>query len=546
MRKIKKTASWLLAAVMLAGAAAPVQNTDAAVYWKESGVKISQYGAGEEASQEQKPGGDNQQQTTEKLTSEEATTQEATTQESSSEDLTTEEKTTQEPSTEEKTTEEKTTQQPGTTETTTEQTTENQPVEEKPQRAADIIDTGLSPLTAKVIVIDPGHCGRHSGARGNGLKEEVVVLDIAQACQRKLETYGDVTVYMTREDGSCCAELNLGDCLGARNNYAKKLDADFLVSMHINAGGTNGANVLTAYRSGYNNWICDETQAFGRIALSKLSELGIKNRGLLLRKSGTGNRYSNGKLADYYSIVRKGVIQQIPSVIIEHGYITSSSDCSKFFKTKAKRKIVGEADADAIISYYNLSKSVVNGRFTTVEGSTYYVTANNMKAAGWVKADGSWYYFDEFTGKMQTGFLTIGEETFYLSPNTGEMITGWFTVDGKKYLSKGNGTIVKNQIYSDGQYNYLFDVNGQTAEKGFYNINGAAYYADSKGRLASGMVKIGSSKYYFDSLTGKMKKGWIKVNKKYYYFSKTTGKMQKSKWIGRYYVNSKGIRTKKK
>ena len=166
MRKIKKTASWLLAAVMLAGAAAPVQNTDAAVYWKESGVKISQYGAGEEASQEQKPGGDNQQQTTEKLTSEEATTQEATTQESSSEDLTTEEKTTQEPSTEEKTTEEKTTQQPGTTETTTEQTTENQPVEEKPQRAADIIDTGLSPLTAKVIVIDPGHCGRHSGARG--------------------------------------------------------------------------------------------------------------------------------------------------------------------------------------------------------------------------------------------------------------------------------------------------------------------------------------------------------------------------------------------
>ena len=87
----------------------------------------------------------------------------------------------------------------------------------------------------------------------------------------------------------------------------------------------------------------------------------------------------------------------------------------------------------------------MNGRFTTVEGSTYYVTANNMKAAGWVKADGSWYYFDEFTGKMQTGFLTIGEETFYLSPNTGEMITGWFTVDGKKYLSKGNHDLSTGQ-----------------------------------------------------------------------------------------------------
>ena len=39
---------------------------------------------------------------------------------------------------------------------------------------------------------------------------------------------------------------------------------------------------------------------------------------------------------------------------------------------------------------------------------------------------------------------------------------------------------------------------------------------------------------------------WKKINGKYYYFSKITGKMQKSKWIGKYYVNSKGVRTKKK
>jgi glucan-binding YG repeat protein len=40
--------------------------------------------------------------------------------------------------------------------------------------------------------------------------------------------------------------------------------------------------------------------------------------------------------------------------------------------------------------------------------------------------------------------------------------------------------------------------------------------------------------------------GWKKISGKYYYFNKTTGKMAKSKWIGKYYVNAKGIRTKKK
>ena len=64
-------------------------------------------------------------------------------------------------------------------------------------------------------------------------------------------------------------------------------------------------------------------------------------------------------------------------------------------------------------------------------------------------------------------------------------------------------------------------------------------------QLSKGEVTIGSGTMY-GATSNMMKKGWIKVNKKYYYFSKTTGKMQKSKWIGRYYVNSKGIRTKKK
>mgnify|MGYP003300324087 CR=1 FL=1 len=58
--------------------------------------------------------------------------------------------------------------------------------------------------------------------------------------------------------------------------------------------------------------------------LKKLNDIGVANRGFLLRRSENNTRYNDGSLADYYSIVRRGVVSRIPSVIIEHGYITSS------------------------------------------------------------------------------------------------------------------------------------------------------------------------------------------------------------------------------
>ena len=510
-----------------------------------------------------------------------------------------------ETSTENSSMEETTTENTTTEEVTTEQATEQQP----PETDETIyLKSDLSPATSKVIVIDPGHCKKHPGASGHGLKEENVVYDIASACRTKLNKYGDVTVYMTRDKSSCCSELDLGGCLIARNNYAKMLDADFLVSMHINAGSSSGANVLAAYKSGYHDGIRKKTQKFGKEVLKKLKKLGIANRGLLLRKSGSGNRYSNGKLADYYSIVRNGVVQNIPSVIIEHGYVTSSSDCKKFFKTSAKRKKVGQADADAIISYYSLKKSVISGEFKKQDGESYYIAKDGRKVVGWVKDNGVWYYFDE-QGKMVTGFLNQGKNTFYLHPVSGKMITGSFKVGKASYLAMGNGVLVKNQVYSDGIHKYLFKGDAQQAKKGLRTVDGATYYINKKGYVTTGVQKVNGkyylfdsgsgkmlygyqkykgkyyylnsqtgvmsrnkivtvgkkryyfasngvrktgfikykkSKYYFNPKNGAMVKGWKKIGKKYYYFHKKTGKMQKNKWIGKYYVNSKGIRTKKR
>ena len=332
-----------------------------------------------------------------------------------------------------------------------------------PSDKSDYIKSDLSPLTSKVIVLDPGHCKKHIGARGYGLKEEDIVLDISKACKNKLDNYGDITVYTTRTTNNCLSTLGLGDCLTARNRYSKRLNADFLISLHINANANKnktGALMLAAYNSGYNKRIHLQTTSFGKIALKNLHSLGLKKRGFWMRKY-KGLHYKNGSRMDYYSIVRNGVLYNIPSVIIEHGYITNKSDCKKYFNTVAKRYLLGEKDADSIISYFGLNKEIISGKFVKDGKDTYYLTDDNNIITGWVKYSGNWYYFDTVTGKMKTGFLTVDNRKFYLSPSTGEMCTGWITVKGAKYLATGNGSLVTNTYYNDGLKTYKFNASGK-------------------------------------------------------------------------------------
>lgn len=368
--------------------------------------------------------------------------------------------------------------------TTKQPTTPSEPVTTEPPTtpASEYVVSKLSPTKSKVILLDPGHCKKHMGAHENGLKEEKVVLDITKACKNKLDEYGGITVYLTRNNMNCLSSLHLGDCLSSRNNLAKRLSVDFLVSMHINAddnSSKSGALILPAYQSGYRDKIRKKTQALGSYFLQNLHSLGLKDRGFWLRKLKNG-RYRNGARADYYSIVRNGVLNNIPSLIVEHGFVSNLSDCELYFNTKAKRETLGEADANAIISYYGLKRKIISGTFVKEGNSTYYVNENNQKIKGWVKNQGKWYYFDKINGKMKTGFLKIGKNKFYLKPSTGEMAVGWFKVKGATYLAKGNGTLVQNKAYSDGRHTYIFNSSGKKYTKGKHKINGKTYYVNAK------------------------------------------------------------------
>jgi N-acetylmuramoyl-L-alanine amidase len=86
---------------------------------------------------------------------------------------------------------------------------------------------------AKLVVLDPGHGGEDPGAGGHGLKEARLTLKIAKRVRTALVDAFDVRVELTRSADRAVA-------LSARAAFANARDADYFVSIHINAGGGTG------------------------------------------------------------------------------------------------------------------------------------------------------------------------------------------------------------------------------------------------------------------------------------------------------------------
>lgn len=209
-----------------------------------------------------------------------------------------------------------------------------------------------SPKKDLCIVIDPGHGGIQSGTQRGTVEEKTLNLKIAQYLKEALEKYKGVTVSLTR-DGDY--DVSLTD----RTQYSVDKNADLMVSIHNNATGDcaaydNGCTVLAA-KDGYKQEFADEEQKLACNILNELSALGIENQGILLRDSEANEKYENGELADYYAIIRGGVLKDIPTVLVEHAFVDDDSDFENYLSSDAKLKALAEADAKGIARYYQLT-----------------------------------------------------------------------------------------------------------------------------------------------------------------------------------------------
>ncbi len=123
-------------------------------------------------------------------------------------------------------------------------------------------------LADKRVVIDPGHGGRDSGARGRQLLEKEVNLDVARQVAAKLMAIGAQTV-LTRE-----TDVYVG--LYDRPELANRIDADLFVSIHANAMPTRntGHGTETFYYH-------DRSMCLGAVVHHELVKaLGRADRGL--------------------------------------------------------------------------------------------------------------------------------------------------------------------------------------------------------------------------------------------------------------------------
>ena len=388
---------------------------------------------------------------------------------------------------------------------------ENETLAEKPKEKEDYI-----------VVLDPGHGGSDGGAENayGEDSESILTLKIGTYLKAELEKYAELSVFMTREDDTY---VGLSD----RVQYAVDKKADILVSLHLNSyesSSANGVEILVPRTGRYNTEVAENAEHLANNILERITSLGLYNRGLKYRDSASGGTYPDGSTSDYYTIIEKGMRAGIPSIIVEHAFISGEQD-AQYLDSEEDLMNFAKADAYGIAQYFGIETGGEEyeevpkpaGEWKKINGKWYYYIGNE-KQTGWIEVESKWYYLDA-DGVMQTGWQKVGGSWYYLN-GAGVMQTGWKKIDGNWYYLNGSGVM----------------------QTGWKKIGEFWYYLNSAGVMQTGWKKIDNNWYYLNS-DGEMQTGWKRLSRKWYYFNAsgvmlTNWQEIDGKW---YYLNSAGV-----
>lgn len=164
------------------------------------------------------------------------------------------------------------------------------------------------PLAGWTIVVDPGHGGHDSGARGARSNEKTHNLDIARRLSARLRELG-ANAPMTRDSDNFVT-------LQGRCDFANVRRADLFVSVHVNAsvkpsvGGTE-----TYYWNAPSLWLAREVHA----QLSRAT--GLKNNGV--------------KRARFY-VIRN---TEMPAVLTETAFVSNANEERKLLLPSFRQQV---------------------------------------------------------------------------------------------------------------------------------------------------------------------------------------------------------------
>lgn len=229
-----------------------------------------------------------------------------------------------------------------------------------------------APEKQKVIILDPGHGGQDPGAIGvNGMYEKTIVLAVGLELRRQLEAAG-YRVEMTRS-------TDVFIPLRERVRFARKKEGDLFVSLHSDSvarSNVTGASVYTlsdkasdveteklAERENKSDLIAgiDLSHQEEDVAgiLIDLAARDTMNQSRYLAKTviTTFDRSGVGILDTKYRSAGFAVLKamDIPSILVEMGYLTNRSDVEKLSSAAYQKRIAASLKA-SIDAYFQKTK----------------------------------------------------------------------------------------------------------------------------------------------------------------------------------------------
>lgn len=189
----------------------------------------------------------------------------------------------------------------------------------------------------KKVGLDAGHGGYDGGAYYNGVKEKDINLEVTLQVGDILKRHG-VIVYYTR-----ISDVFVD--LSERCRILNELFVDYMVSIHHNAGGGDGAETIHSIYGGLGKELAEKI-------MEEFIAIGQNKRAVYSR---TGN---NG---DYYGVIRES---NMPCVISEYGFMDTID--MQIFDTPEERTVEAIAIAKGILRQLEIAYIEPTNPSTTI------------------------------------------------------------------------------------------------------------------------------------------------------------------------------------
>ena len=227
----------------------------------------------------------------------------------------------------------------------------------QPQSQPSNISRGNKKYT---IVVDPGHGGHDSGARGNGYNEKDIALQVATRLANNLRQ--DYNVIMTRDSDFFVP-------LDTRAKIGNDANADFFISIHLNSGSSSSANGTEVFyfskkdQGSYAAQVAKfENKVDGSYGDVPFSDF-ILNDIFYRKNQKTSQAIAESVLNNLINTTglrRRGVFganfavlrgSNSPSILVELGFMNNYSDLSQYLTPDGQER-AANAIGSAIRSYF--------------------------------------------------------------------------------------------------------------------------------------------------------------------------------------------------